>query len=39
MLKLADTYSKPCNPVNMIASTTVKTKPNIASDLLPAVIA
>jgi hypothetical protein len=39
IVKVAETYSKPCNAVNKIANTTVKIKPKTASILLPAVIA
>jgi hypothetical protein len=39
IVKFAETYSKPCNPVKRIAKITVKTKPKTASTLLPAVIA
>ena len=39
IVKLAETYSKACKAVNNIAKTTVNTKPNTASILLPAVIA
>lgn len=39
MLKFALTYSKPWKPVKIVAKTIVKTKPKMASILLPAVIA
>jgi hypothetical protein len=35
----AETYSKACKAVNTEANIIVKTKPNTASTLLPAVIA
>jgi len=39
MVKLAETYSKPCNAVKKAAKMIVKIKPKTASILLPAVIA